>query len=313
MAEIVGRWEDRVRADTKWVSRAGYAAILLLAGTFGYWAATAPLARAAIAPGNIAAAGRNVLIQHLEGGVVQSILVQEGDAVKAGQELYILDPTSARTTVNRLRKQIVSLGASLARLSTERDGGLRLDLSNPDAFAGDLGDVGQLIDEQRKEFEARLARFQSEQEILRQRVATLNETTAGLRGQDKAIARQTEIVREELARKKRLVDQGLTNLFEYTQIQRNESDLVGQAASISSQLAATATQILEAREQIERSKTQRVEEAVAKLNEVRVSLADAEEQLLAAQAVMSRTTITAPSDGIVVSMMYNSVLISAES
>lgn len=307
MADQNEHWETTIRSDARWVARTGYTVIFGLVGAFGYWAATAPIARAAIAPGNIAAAGRNILIQHLEGGVVQRILVQEGDAIKAGQDLYVLDPTAARTNVNRLRKQIVSLKASLLRLSAERDGVAELAMPDPGAFGDDLGDVHELIDEQHKEFVARLARFQSEQEILRQRVATLNETAIGLRSQDKAIARQIEIVQEELARKKKLVDLGLTNLFEYTQIQRNESDLIGQAASIESQLAANATQVLEAREQIERTKTQRVEEAVAKLNEVRISLADTEEQLLAAWAVLSRTTIQAPADGIVVSMIYNSV------
>jgi HlyD family type I secretion membrane fusion protein len=307
MADQNEHWETGIRSDARWVSRTGYAVIFGLVGAFGYWAATAPIARAAIAPGNIAAAGRNILIQHLEGGVVQRILVQEGDAVKAGQDLYVLDPTAARTNVNRLRKQIVSLKASLLRLSAERDGVAELVMPDSGAFGDDLGDVRELIDEQHKEFVARLARFQSEQEILRQRVATLNETAVGLRSQDKAIARQIEIVQEELIRKKKLVDLGLTNLFEYTQIQRNESDLIGQAASIESQLAANATQVLEAREQIERTKTQRVEEAVAKLNEVRISLADTEEQLLAARAVLSRTTIQAPADGIVVSMIYNSI------
>lgn len=136
-------------------------------------------------------------------------------------------------------------------------------------------------------------------------VSTLEESQIGLRAQSDAIARQLTIVSEELSRKKTLVDQGLTNRFEYTQIQRNQADLTGQEGAIAAQLASTGSQIAEAREQIERSKTQRVEQAVSQLAETRVSLADIEEQLIAAKAVLRRTSVVSPVDGIVVSTVYN--------
>ncbi len=301
------RWEDQICSGRRRLSYAGYLSIALLAGGFGYWATTAPIARAAVAHGVIAAAGRNVMIQHPEGGVIQRVLVREGDHVRAGQDLYILDPTAAQTNVNRLGKQIVSLKARLLRLAAERDGARELNLPSAAVLGPGLDDIDELIVEQHKEFAARLSRFVSEQEILYQRVATLDETAEGLKAQKAAIGGQLAIVRIELDRKKRLVDQGLTNVFEYTQIQRNEADLMGRAGAIDSQLSANATQTIEAREQIERIKTQRVEQAVTALNEVRAQLADAEEQFNAAKAVLSRTVIKAPSDGIIVSMTYNTV------
>lgn len=90
-------WERQVRSETHWVAICGYASIALLVGAFGYWAATAPISGAAIAPGTIAAAGRNILIQHLEGGIIERIAVHEGDRVQAGQELITLDDTTAKT------------------------------------------------------------------------------------------------------------------------------------------------------------------------------------------------------------------------
>ena len=49
-----------------------------------------------------------------------------------------------------------------------------------------------------------------------------------------------------------------------------------------------------------------MEEALTKLDEVRANLADVEEQIRAAEAVLRRTTIKAPAAGIVVSSTYNS-------
>ncbi|MBZ9740681.1 HlyD family type I secretion periplasmic adaptor subunit [Mesorhizobium sp. CO1-1-4] len=306
MAATEFAWERDIRSQTRWVALAGYGSIALLVGCFGYWAATAPLSGAAVAPGTIAAAGRNVRIQHLEGGIIKSTRVEEGDRVKAGQELILLDDTTAKTQVNRLSKQFISLSATAQRLVAERDGAPDLTLDDAVATALNDGELVNLVDEQRKEFEARLDRFRSEQDILNQRVATLQESLIGLAAQKQAIDNQLSIVADELKRKKSLVDQGLTNHFEYTQIQRNQADLIGQAGSIESELASTRSQIVEAREQIERSKTQRVEQAVSQLAETRASFADIEEQLSAAKAVLLRTIVRSPTDGIVVSAVYNS-------
>src|SRR3954447_19586829 len=77
----------------------------LLAGTaiglsffagLGGWAATAPLAGAAIAPAVVAPDGSRKTIQHLEGGIVRRILIQDGSVVAAGQELIELDDRRPR-------------------------------------------------------------------------------------------------------------------------------------------------------------------------------------------------------------------------
>ncbi len=298
-------WEDDIHSDSRKVQLAGYGAIALLVACFGYWAVTAPLSGAAVAPGTIAAAGRNILIQHLEGGIVKTISIREGDHVTAGEELILLDDTAAKTQANRLRKQLITLSATAERLAAERDGVPEL------SFSGDLvqkatdAKLPGVLDEQMKEFGARFDRFKSEQYILNQRVETLNELIAGLNAQKQAVEKQLKIVEEDLDRKKALLDQGLTNHFEFTQMQRNQAELIGQTSTIESNLASTRSQIVEAREQVERLRTQRVEQAVSQLTEARTSLADLEEQLQAAEAVLSRVSIRAPTDGIVISALYN--------
>ena len=51
---------------------------------FGLWAAIAPIGSAALAPGVVVAEGSQRVIQHLEGGIIRQILVDEGQKVKAG-------------------------------------------------------------------------------------------------------------------------------------------------------------------------------------------------------------------------------------
>ncbi len=245
------------------------------------------------------------MIQHLEGGIVKRLLVGEGDTVSAGQTLIELDDTLARTQVNRLEKQEAVQTTTLQRLIAERDDIDHISLPERVEVWRDDPRFQDLVEEQVKEFQARFDRYVAETGILRQRVSTLNVSMDGLLAQKSAIDRQLTIVAEELIRKKTLVDKGLTNHFEYTQIQRNEADLTGQRGSVESELAALRSQIVEAQEQIERLKTQRVEQAVSELAKVRSSLADIEEQLEAARTTLDRTQVRSPIDGVIVLSVHN--------
>ncbi|WP_217578104.1 HlyD family type I secretion periplasmic adaptor subunit [Mesorhizobium sp. GbtcB19] len=299
-------FDDRPRTDFRRTAFAGYAAIALLAGGFGTWAASAPLAGAVITQGTIAATGGNILIQHREGGIIRQLLVHEGDRVREGQELILLDRTAPEADLNRLTRQWIALKASAARLEAERDGLDRLAPIGEPAPSPFRQEFENLIREQQKEFDARLARFRTEQSILAQRVAMHRESVKGLNAQKAAIEQQTEVVKKELGIKTDLLGKGLTNRTEYSQLLRSEADLVGQAGAIEAYLASANTQIVEAEAQTERATTQRVEEALTKLDDVRTNLADIEEQMRAAEAVLKRTTITAPAAGVVVSSTYNS-------
>ena len=299
-------FDGRPRTDFRRTALAGYAAIALLIGGFGYWAASAPLAGAVITQGTIAATGGNILIQHREGGIIKQLLVHEGDRVREGQDLILLDRTAAEADLNRLTRQWIALKASAARLEAERDGLATLAPISEPAPAPFQQEFQNLIREQQKEFDARLARFRSEQSILAQRVAMHRESVKGLNAQKAAIEQQAEVVKKELGIKTDLLDKGLTNRTEYSQLLRSEADLVGQAGALEADLASANTQIVEAEAQTERATTQRVEEALTKLDDVRTDLADVEERMRAAQAVLKRTTIAAPAAGIIVSSTYNS-------
>lgn len=285
------------------VTGAALSAIFLLG--FGAWAALAPLASAAVAPGVVAAAGQNQGVQHLEGGIVRTILVREGERIKAGQALFALDPTAPEAQRNRLQKQMVGLEARTERLTSERDG-LEV-LSFPPALR-DLAateGIGNLLNEQEREFTARLNRHRQEQVIMGQRVQALREQIEGMSAQQTALERQLEVVREEVTRKRRLLDKGLTNRSEYTALLRSEADLVGQVGQSVSSILAAKTQIAEAQAQLARLDTQRVETAVTQLNEIRAQVSDTEEQLRAAEDVLDRIVVRSPSDGIIIKMSVN--------
>ena len=99
----------------------GLAVILLFFVGFGTWAALAPLDSAAIAPGVVSPDTQRKTVQHLEGGIVEQILVREGQHIEAGQLLVRLSPVQPDADLGQLRLAYNASGALAARLVTERD------------------------------------------------------------------------------------------------------------------------------------------------------------------------------------------------
>ncbi|NNG02986.1 MAG: HlyD family type I secretion periplasmic adaptor subunit, partial [Inquilinus sp.] len=95
-ADTIAR--DERRALGRSLRRPAIMILLTLAvffGGFGTWAYLAPLAGASIARATISPAGSRKTIQHLEGGIIESILVEDGDLVELGQPLVVLQDIQA--------------------------------------------------------------------------------------------------------------------------------------------------------------------------------------------------------------------------
>ena len=86
------------------------------------WSVFAELHVGAVAMGEVTPFGRSKTIQHLEGGIIREIRVRDGDAVKQGQELIILDDVEARAAVAISETERAARAALVERLTAERDG-----------------------------------------------------------------------------------------------------------------------------------------------------------------------------------------------
>ncbi len=74
------------------------------------------------APGRISASGKSKVIQSLEAGVVKSIAVRDGQAVKAGDMLVELDATATLADRDRLQREFLETKADVLRLRALIDG-----------------------------------------------------------------------------------------------------------------------------------------------------------------------------------------------
>ncbi len=83
---------------------AGFVVILLIA-----WAAWAEVHTAVHGTGRTVSAGENKQIQHLEGGIIADILVQEGQKVSTGQPLFRIRNENNTATLEENKLKLQSL------------------------------------------------------------------------------------------------------------------------------------------------------------------------------------------------------------
>lgn len=131
---------------------------------FVTWSSIASIDTIVRANGRIVPAGKSQIVQHLEGGIVKKILVQEGEVVKAGQSLMELADVQARSSLGQEKTNLSSLRGREARLLAEATG------------QGKINFPKELVDEEVKAaeiaaFNARRARLSEEARVLRDQSA----------------------------------------------------------------------------------------------------------------------------------------------
>ncbi|MFN3764043.1 MAG: HlyD family type I secretion periplasmic adaptor subunit, partial [Aliihoeflea sp.] len=100
----------------------GAAAVALLVGGLGTWAATTELSGAVIVSGNVVVESNVKDVQHPTGGVVGVLNVRNGAYVEAGSVLVKLDDTLTRSNLAVVTKSLDELAAREARLVSEGEG-----------------------------------------------------------------------------------------------------------------------------------------------------------------------------------------------
>ncbi len=283
----------------------GVIAFAAFFGGLGGWSAVAPLESAAIAAGTVSVDTHRKTIQHLEGGIVGEILVRDGDVVKAGQLLIRLDETRPRATLDLLNGRRTALAALESRLIAERDG--RAEIWFPDWVLNKLADpkVVETVNGQVHILKVRRKVIQGRMAIHEKRIAQLVEEIKGFRGQIRSEDVQLELVKEEAADVRTLLEKGLARKPRLLALQRRKAEIEGSRARNQAGIARSQQRIEEARLQINDLGTEMMNEVVLQLREAQSELFDIAERIRAAEDVLNRVEIRAPLAGTIVELQVH--------
>ena len=298
--------ENRVKG-LRLLTIAGVSIISLFFGALIGWGYFAELASAAIAPGVVKVASNRKTIQHLEGGIVERILVRDGDRVVAGQLLVQLGGAKSSGKLELLRGQRLAALALISRLTAERDTLDRIEF--PPALSSLRGDrkIDNLMRIQRDIFAARRKSVSTRAKIISQRTIQFEKEIEGLEAQISANDTQLRLVGEELRGVKILFDKKLIPVSRLLKLQRDAAKIEGERGRGQSQIARVNQQIAEARLEILDLHERSGKEAVQELDRATTQLNEAVERIPALEDILQRLKIRAPIDGTIVQMEVHTV------
>ncbi len=288
--------------------RGGLVALLVLGGGFGGWAATADLAGAVIATGQLRVETNRQVVQHPDGGVVGEILVREGDTVDAGDVLIRLDDSILRSELIVLENQLYELMARRGRLQAEQSGDDEI-VFDPELLerAEGLPDVASLIEGQVSLFSARRESTARESEVMGERKVQLDEQIKGVDAELESLERQSELIEEELEGQRKLLEQGLAQAARVLSLEREAARLLGQRGQLTAQAARLRGQISEIDIEVLRLEAGVREEAITESRELGFRELDLKEQRIALLARLDRLDIRAPRGGVVLDMTVHAL------
>ena len=277
----------------------GLLALVVLVGGFGTWAVMAQITGAVITSGQIEVDRNRQVIQHLDGGVVDAILVQEGDTVTKGDTLIRLDASLLSSELAIVEGQLFEIIARRGRLEAERDGAGDIQF---DLILAEVPQGQELIAGQTRLFEARLESNLRAVEQLQQKGAQINSQLTGISAQQTALATQSDLIQQELKDQQTLLSQQLIQASRVLALQREEANLLGRVGELTASAAQAAERGTEIEIQILTLATTRREEAITRLRDLQYNELELSERRRTLRQQLDRLDLRAPVSGVVYDM-----------
>lgn len=287
--------------------RIGVAIVVLAVGGFFLWAGFVPLDAGIPAHGRLVVESQRKRVEHLTGGIVGEILVKEGQRVRRGEELVLLDQTQTRAALRAAEQQWWTSLAVEARLVAELSGAATPHF--PDEIESRRNDplVRTIVAAQQEAFRTRRAAFDGETEILRSSRRGLEVQLRGLDALKRGRERQVKLLDEQVTAATALRDQGYVSRNQALEIERQLAEIQSRQGEDLASISATQTRLAELRLRESQHWVDTRRDLEASLVETRRDSALLAEKVAAIRDTYARLSIRAPVAGTVVDLAVTTV------
>ena len=304
MSNKISQADESVLPDANYsrVIRWGVLVLLFGFGGFMAWAIFAPMDEGVPAPGVITVESKRKRIDHLNGGIVERIPVREGQYVKAGDTLLVLNDAQVKASFNAAESQWRVAVVTEARLQAERKGAKTIQFPNELSNAGESVELGALKRAQEELFRSRQAAFRGE-------LAIISESVRGLEIQIRSLdelvtgrALQIKLFEEQLAAYRKLFAQNFVSRVQLIEIERQLAEVQTKQSEDLANIAAVKARLAEFRMRGAQREIEFRRDVETQLTDVQKDVAVARERMVFSKDVLDRLVLRAPVAGAVVDL-----------
>ena len=260
------------------------------------WATLGTLGIVSQATGEVVPSTQVKTVQHLEGGIIREIQVREGERVKKGQPLIVLESTASGADVIELKARITGLRIEAARLQAEA-----ASLKRPKFDASLQASSPDLIREALNLFNSRRKRLGEEiagrTEIMTQRRQDVRESRG--RGRIRNQGASLKLLNEQIKISEELLKDDLTNRYNHLNLLKDATKLKGAIEEDRVALDRALSTFKQARSDRARVQSTYQQEVRTDLEQARRQLAEFAPRMAKFEDSLKRTVLRAPVDGVI--------------
>ena len=260
----------------------------LLVVSFFAWSYFGSLDVVSAAMGEVIPSSQVKHVQHLEGGIVREILVNEGDEVNKGQPIVSLEPVSSGADVKELNVRMTSLKVEIVRLAAEAG-----DQKVPKFPPHIEREFPELIKEAKAFFKTRMVRIKNQ---LAGQNQTIDEVSARLKNN----RQQLDLLNEQIGISKELLKDQLSNRMQHI-------DLLKEASRLKGKIGEDTAARKEAENKLETIRASFREKVQEDLEKKRRDLQEYINRQRKYADSLNRTVLRSPVDGVVKSLFVETI------
>lgn len=274
--------------------------VSLSALAFIVWAGFANINEVARTSGEVVPSGYQQTVQHLEGGIIKSIHVHEGDIVEQGQVLVTLNDAGIREDMERAASKQLSLELQAERLRAFTEG------REPD-FSKFSGVSGMAMADQKSFFEGMRSAREKEEQIIRDQIAQKKQAVNTLKSDLETAQQNQKIAGDIYQRRASLNKKGYASDMQLLEDKRRLNESKGLASQLESQILMAQNEIGEFEARLESLAANQRDDAHQRLDQVLAEKDQNSKVIDKLQERIGRLDIRAPVRGLVKGLAVNTI------
>ncbi|MEA2028114.1 MAG: hypothetical protein U9N49_03985, partial [Campylobacterota bacterium] len=270
---------ENLELNPKPYMRFAFITIVIMFVIFFVWGGYAPLKSAAVASGKLIVSGQNKVVQHLYGGVVDEILVKNGDSVKKDQIVLTLDDLQAKSNYMVLLNNKYELIAEISRLESIINGKKKILFDDSLKNIKDKKFQEKLYGSHISIFDVQKKLLLTQDAIIIKKIDSLKDEIKGTKESLLSKNSYLESINEEISEWKELYRQKLVSKVNLRELTRKKFSLESELTNSKTIISKQQIQVLELQEQSLLQKMEFLNKIVSQLSDTRAELSKVEENL----------------------------------
>lgn len=265
------------------------------------WASFAEIDEITRGDGKVVPFGQNKIIQNLEGGIVESILINEGQFVKKDQIILKINNSMTTSTSETNEIKFMELKAKRMRLYAEANN-LKFD-----DIKVDDPNLAKYVKRERELYVSDINGLHAKNNSIITQIEQKKQEYEEAKARIKTLQISLEYVKEEVAMTEPMVREGVKSKVDFLKLKREENGIQNDIEAAKLSLPRLQEAIKEQKNKIIEAQQTFMNNAKKELNDITAELERLQTQQVAFSDQVSRTMVKSPVDGIVQKLYVNTV------